>query len=704
MIGSGAAARTVFDARDEAGGRPCREDRSAGVVLMPDIVRSVGSGEGERERSAPHRFLYVPLVLLLALVAAASFAPAARLWGVNHLAFYPRAVRLAALGVMVLSFVPVVARSIHGAALWVLGLPALRGRLRWAAVAAVSIISLLVFVRFQSATLLLGDGRLIARTLEAAHEKELEDGTPLYGRKAIQETNAPGAMLLYYGAAKATRGILSGTEAGRIRAINCALGCIFIFVLLLAVSGAIITPVLRLWMAVLVLTSGAMTLFFGYVETYTPLLLLAFLYVMCAFMCMRRGKAVWMAMTVLCLAAAAFTHIQGVLLAPSFVLLFVWFVPGRRRPSVLKPASVVIGNVVIAVAVLAWAFTRYGEHFLTLRGSADTYGMVSWTHLLDVLNELLLLFPLFPLIGLMGAAALYRDRGAHRGSGDAKQQQTAEDAGRKIIHAREPLDRSVEWCFAVLLLVPAIIFLLVFEPEIGMARDWDLFSVTLAGLVPISLLIVERAIRGGRAASSIRGVTVPAAVMGIVLAAAWIGINADAARSTRRFERILEYDRTNLAYAYEILAEHYHGERDLGNAIEALEKVVAVSRNPRQLVLLGEYYEEDGRVDDAVRILRSVLERDPDHEMARHNLVVYLNRARRYDELFDIAREGVMHHPDKAIFRAARGVQAPPAAAAGARTGGEHARRAQSGREILEMPAGRYLIAALSAAWILKSL
>ncbi len=638
---------------------------------MPDRTRDAESGTEQGERRIPKWLFYAPLLLLLAIIAVASFAPDQRLWGVNHLAFYPLSVRIGSLVVMILSFLPVAAGPIHAIVLRVLDVLATRDALRWLIIIVLSVVSVLVFMRFQSATLLLGDGRLIARTLEAAHEMELDDATPLYGRKAIRETNAPGAMLLYYGATKLTGEMIARTEAGRIRIINCLLGGIFVFVLLLVVLKAPLASALRMWLAILVLSSGSMTLFFGYVETYTPLLLSAFLYVVCAFKSIHSRKAAWIIITFLCLAAAAFTHIQGALLAPSFLLLFVWFVIARRRPAPLRPAALVIGNAIIVATVLAWAFTRYGEHFLAFGGSGDSYGVFSWTHLLDIFNELLLLFPLFFLIDVIGSAVLFQKSGAP-GKAEGKERplsgkpseamrtregepgtnagEVGTKPGEPGTNAGEALTLEVEWYFALLLLVPSLLFLLVFEPEIGMARDWDLFTIVLVGTLPASLLVLNRVIKT-EAASSIARFTVPAAVMGVILACAWIGINADSARSTQRFEKILEYDKTNQPYSYEILAEHYYGERDIGKAIAALEMAVADSRNPRQLVLLGEYYEEDGRVDDAVRLLRSVLEKDPQHETALHNLVIYLNRARRYDELFDAARDGARLHPDKPIFR-----------------------------------------------------
>jgi hypothetical protein len=49
-------------------------------------------------------------VASFALVATASFLPTTRLWGLNHLAFFPVPLRLALLGLVAVCFLPPLAR------------------------------------------------------------------------------------------------------------------------------------------------------------------------------------------------------------------------------------------------------------------------------------------------------------------------------------------------------------------------------------------------------------------------------------------------------------------------------------------------------------------------------------------------------------------------------------------------------------------
>ncbi|MDH4228919.1 MAG: tetratricopeptide repeat protein [Nitrospirota bacterium] len=68
-------------------------------------------------------------------------------------------------------------------------------------------------------------------------------------------------------------------------------------------------------------------------------------------------------------------------------------------------------------------------------------------------------------------------------------------------------------------------------------------------------------------------------------------------------------------------------------AVALLEKTSAAHPdNPRVWFLLGVAYTETGRPEDAARVFRTALERDPAHTMARYNLAALDFQAGRWDE------------------------------------------------------------------------
>jgi tetratricopeptide (TPR) repeat protein len=192
-----------------------------------------------------------------------------------------------------------------------------------------------------------------------------------------------------------------------------------------------------------------------------------------------------------------------------------------------------------------------------------------------------------------------------------------------------------------------------FEPEIGMARDWDLFTMATVALVPLTLFAVNRLqLEPGRAAL----VFVPAMTMTAVLSVSWIGVNASAERTTERFEAILAYDQTHAGYAYENLATFYYQRRQLAKAIAAMEKGALISGNPRLYARLAAYYQENGDLDAAIELLSGTLKTHPTHDKARQKYLDLLEKAHRWRALAEAAREGMELHPRKPIYCFAYGV------------------------------------------------
>ena len=74
------------------------------------------------------------------------------------------------------------------------------------------------------------------------------------------------------------------------------------------------------------------------------------------------------------------------------------------------------------------------------------------------------------------------------------------------------------------------------------------------------------------------------------------------------------------------------------------------SYNPRLMALAAGLYDESGDTEEALRLFREVLERQPETEGARRNLVLLLHRLSRQDELYDVSREGIRYHPEKPVY------------------------------------------------------
>jgi hypothetical protein len=580
------------------------------------------------------RLLYIPLALMFALVAVAAFLPERRLWGINHLAFYPLPTRLGLLGFIGLSFVPGIARGFHSFVLRSIGRLGYRGGRGVWTVIILAVVATAVFIALQSSTLLLGDGRLVADNFKHAFMHESTLTTSSQAQILKNESIAKGATLVYYWFSHAAHGLFGWQPLKAMRVFNCLLGGVLVLVILRIVSRTRASPELRMWLVALALTSGAIELFFGYVENYTPLLLFAVLYVASGFTLIERRSVRWLMVTLVALVLTMAMHVEGMLMAPSFVLLLIWFVLRRRGENLVGVATPVLIALILIGTYVAGTYTVLGRHLLRLRTSGESVGVLAPSHSADIVNEILLILPMFPIFVVM-AVAMLRSRLA------------ADESGGLF-------SRQTEWHFALLILVPCLVFLIVFNPRLGMARDWDLFALTSVGLIPVALLVLNRFLLNLRR-TDVPLVASPALVMSAVLVLSWIGINSSALRSADRYKSILSYDETFGQYAYETLGKHYYDEGRLEDAIAAMEKAVSFSYNARLHILLGVYYRDAGRFADAAAILRPVLEQEPHNEKVRCEFALLLSRAGLYDELYEVARTGTEYHPENPVFHALYG-------------------------------------------------
>ncbi|MGD9141705.1 MAG: tetratricopeptide repeat protein [bacterium] len=574
------------------------------------------------------------MAITLVLVGAASFLPDKRLWGLNHLAFYPVYVRMIAIALAAAAFIPSVARCMtrvfEGAV----------DRLRdssaplKAAAPLAALISFCAFWFLRSSTLLLGDARLVAGNFEHAFDPGYEVIVSSPRIILSHEPIAKGTALLYHYAARGAIAAFGAGAVDGIRLLNCALGAIFIYVLLRVALKKPAPGFMTAWTLVLVLTSGAIEVYFGYIENYTPVILFGSLYMLAGIAYLQGGKVRHLTAALAGLILAAFMHVQGILLAPSLVLLLAWRFskPGRRGMVFITMA--LFGMTTIGASFFA-ALTAYGKHFLPVLANDETFGMLSASHLADMANEVLLLLPTaLVTVGLAVDGARRRRSRARAG--------TEESAGQEMT-------RPGRLHFILAALFPCALFLLVFKPDLGMARDWDLFAILSLGLVPLAANIADSATAGDGRRLMMR-LAPPAAVLSVVLALAWVGVNADPDRSARRFEAVLGYDLTRAPYAYEVLAQHYRHAGDMDRAIATMERGIASSYNLRLMSLAAVLYDETGDTDKAVRLYTDVLERQPGLEGTRRNFVLLLHKLDRRDELRSVSREGVRYHPEKPIY------------------------------------------------------
>ncbi len=218
----------------------------------------------------------------------------------------------------------------------------------------------------------------------------------------------------------------------------------------------------RLFLFAMLLSSGAILLFFGYAENY-PILwpfALGFIYTGVRYL---NGKGSLLLPALLTIAAAAL-HLQALFFLAAWpVLLFArnplaaWYRRHRLLAWVSLGAGLCIaGTLFVLRCQQSLAFRLHFLPLLVGRPAAPDIAVFSPTHLLDMANELTLVIPLWPV--LVGLA-----RGNWRG-----------------------VLKDSKGLFLLLFSLGGFLFLAGVDPKLGMARDWDLFALTALG--PLALL------------------------------------------------------------------------------------------------------------------------------------------------------------------------------------------------------------------------
>ncbi|HKW14320.1 MAG TPA: hypothetical protein VJS69_07540, partial [Candidatus Krumholzibacteria bacterium] len=207
------------------------------------------------------------------------------------------------------------------------------------------------------------------------------------------------------------------------------------------------------------------------------------------------------------------------------------------------------------------------------------------------------------------------------------------------------------WQLVSTILIPCVFYIVFFDPEIGMARDWDLFTMTTTALVPFVLLVLNRYLRAtGLPAGKVAQFALPSFAVMLISTAAWVGVNASTERTMARFSSILTYDRTHAAYAWENLAMLQHSRNELDASIATMRIAYDSSHNPRQGARLAVYLDEAGKKDEAKQVIEKILEKHPDFSVGRFRLLVFLEKEDNWPRILDVARDGVKYNPEEGIY------------------------------------------------------
>ena len=516
--------------------------------------------------------VFVAALLLVLLELVAGFLWQELLWGVHHLAFFPAPVRLAVCGVAIAGLGLIYWRR-EQLSSEVLSRTGCLGKSYYGIAA---LLSFLLFYFFRIRHWLFGDAFLIVGS------------GPLRPEFYFGGTNDSTFLSLVH---RLFVGSTAGEEwSTTIALVSCAAGAIYVLCALYLADRLGQNQTFKAFAFIAIISTGALELFFGYVEEYTLMTVCVGL----VWLCLIRWeghRAKWLAAAAASAATAFVLH--PVALFTSLPLVCAAGVQIRGWSRKFKYGTGVaialgIALVLAGAAGFHWGTVGHAANLLAWENGETEYHLFSGFHLLDTLNLFLLLVPLH---GALCGIVLWK--------------------ARKQGWWRDPV--------LICLLTgtgAALATTFVIEPLLG-SLDWDLLALYAVPCGVLTAYLVCRYVNPQDAATTMLYFAIGAFVHLIP----WVAVNADEERGAAAVEVMTEKD------------FHHRGERN---------------------TKLGVKFQNTGMVEAAVRQYQKALRFDPYDPLAIYNLGMIYYAEGPFDEgleLFSQFLQVAPHHLDSRFIR-----------------------------------------------------
>jgi tetratricopeptide (TPR) repeat protein len=419
--------------------------------------------------------------------------------------------------------------------------------------------------------------------------------------EALPKATAPATWLLLGGLTRTLGG--DPERAARIACLAVSIGSGIAFLLAAWFLGGrlVETPRDRRLLLLLLAAGGWSLQFFGYPETYAPLLAAVGAYALAGAWTARTGRGRGVA--VLLAGWAAALHVVGLALLPSLLLLLTpaRFAPRLRRARVAVPAAaaaVLLGALAVRAFADDLAVRLVFVPLVPDRFGAAGYTLFSMPHLADIANLLFLLLP--------GAAVLLAAR------------------------RRAPADADPAAAFLGVLAISTAATAFVLDPKLGMPRDWDLLAFAgppLAAAWALPLL-------SARADAAARRAVALAAVLGALVLVPRAITNADEHAAYVQFRRHLALDpaRGRSARHHAVAYLRRIGREDLAG----FEADRWDADYPERILLRGALEaRERGDLAEAIRLNLAAIDLAPDFADPWNNLGSCYLHAGRLEEALE---------------------------------------------------------------------
>ena len=470
-----------------------------------------------KSNQSPIVFVSIYIIILLGFFAA-SFFTGIRLWGLSTWGYLPLWTRLIFLGIG-LAAITIAVKLGNSTSL----AKSDDNRKTFIAIAIAAVVAGVCFWLFRGQTHFLGDGY--------GNISGLSSRVPSINMRDF------GEVMAHLSLAKLLGGNTEANVTLSYQIISIVAGMLQIVAVVWGAARLYERTIDRLLFSLTILLSGQMQMSFGYTENYSIFVLAVICFGVVGLLA-AQGKVVrWVVLIPFVIAVAC--HVLGVVLVlPAAYLLFIDSKIGERfsRSSLIVKLGLVATTMAVALGALRLAADKSLSLDIALlrltgdRFTVNGYTLLSGEHLADFANLLLLLVPALLLLIVAAGKIPWRN-----------------------------LKSVANYRFLLLMVGTVIPAAFIFDPKLGMPRDWDLFSfigVPVAMLFAFALLDNLSKFRTGRV------VLLFAIVLAGLGSAARVATQAAPSMALRQIKDYIELDRIKCKGAVALLQTYYADRRD----------------------------------------------------------------------------------------------------------------------------------------------
>ena len=371
-------------------------------------------------------------------------------------------------------------------------------------------------------------------------------------------------------------------------------------------------------------STGPMLLFFGYVENYSLFVLSVAMFSMCGLL-VAQGK-VRRGVVLPLLVVSCFLHVFGVCLIPSAVYLIT---SGTRFGAHiaglnwrLKVLLTMLAVSAVAALFFRFFFSDYFFRFAVIplvpdRFTVQGYWLLSLTHVIDFCNLLVLLVPSLLVVAAAGWSASFR----------------------KLIGRRD-------YRYLIVLTASVTTAAFIFDPQLGMPRDWDLFSFAGIPLALTSIYLIldsrHRPFGGAR-------IVLLSIVLGSLALVPRVVGQAIPEIAIARFNGYAALDMTKNMYGRITLLKYYEEVGDTA-AVERERERYVNDYPVRQVNHEGVRWKDRGNCARAAPFFERALQMNPMYSAAFTNLAMCCQQSGQLDSAVDLFRIAVGLSPFNATI------------------------------------------------------